>query len=732
MNTRRSILTKVAVCLCMMGAFWQIGPVRCEEGMWPPHELSDEIMRSMHAKGLELGRDEIYNSAGTGIANAIVGLGATGSFVSGEGLILTNHHVAFGAVQRMSSPGKNYIEEGFLARTKDAEVPAHGYVAYVIQSVDDVTEQVLSAVDPSMSPLERYQAIERREKELVGEAEAAGEVYCEIDEFFGGSRYLLYSYLKIKDIRVVYVPSGSIGWYGGDIDNWMWPRHTGDFSFLRAYVAPDGRLADYSGSNVPYRPKTYLRVAAEGLAEGDFSIIIGFPGKTNRYLTSHCLASYEDFEYPQRVRLYSEMVRLLEMQSAADPLAAVRVASRLKGINNRLKNNQGMLDGFRRFDIVDHQRTREAEIAERLEADPAKAAKYASLLASFEALHRKRKDHVMKDLLLGFMLDRRCLLGNAMFLYKWSIEKAKDDIERDPDFMDREIPDMKRRLRVFEMEFHPASDRALLRMLLGELAALPSGQRIEALDDILGTEPGQATPGVIDRFLDGLYGDTKLDREEERWRLFDLSHDGLIAEGDPFIDLAGKIYRESEQKIEREKALKGALTMLVPDWLEFVGEGMGGVLYPDANGTMRLNYGTVKGYSPADEVYFEPFTAVQGVAAKHTGADPFDCPERILRLAAAASYTSYIAPALGDVPVNLLTTHDSTGGNSGSPLINSRGELVGCLFDGNYEAMTSDFAFHDDVTRSISVDIRYILFIADYVDHAQNVLMELGITPAGG
>jgi hypothetical protein len=722
----RTLVIWTGLVTVLVSAVW-VPSAFCDEGMWLPQELPEEIMGEMRARGCQLSREDIYDASGTGVANAVVKLGATGSFVSPEGLILSNHHVAYGAVQRMSSAEKNYIERGFLAKTKDEEARAIGYIVYVVQSVEDVTKRVMSAVEPSMSHLELYNAIERRIKDIVRENETGRDVYCEVRSFFGGSQYLLYTFLKIKDVRVVYVPSRSIGEYGGDIDNWMWPRHTGDFSFLRAYVAPDGKTAEFSADNVPYRPTTHLKIATEGLADGDFAMVIGFPGRTNRYLTSHARADFEGFNYPQRTRLYRQMLAILDAQADADPKASVRVASRIKGINNRLKNNEGMLEGFKKFDLVRRQKEEERLFLTKVNADSEMNEKYGTLLDDIGTLYAERAKHAMKDLLLDFALYRRSLLGQAMLLYKWSVEKQKADLDRDPDFMDRRIPDLKRNLRIFQTQLHLGSDRELLKMYLLELSNLLEGQRVVAVDDMFGGKTGNELEEAIDAFLDELYASTTLDKRDERVRMFELSHDELMKEKDSFIELAAKFYQENEDRIERGKSFSGALKRLAPKWIEAVAAASEQTLYSDANGTMRLNFGNVKGYSPKDAVYFRPFTSFQGVADKHTGVAPFDCPEKILELAASERDNAYVSTEVGDVPVNLLTTHDSTGGNSGSPVLNARGELVGCLFDGNYESMTSDFLFQDDVTRSIHVDIRYVLFVADFVDNAHNVLREVGV-----
>jgi len=697
------------------------------EGMWPPYGLPEEVLRDMHDMGLELTGEEIWNEDGTGVANAVVSVGATGAFVSPDGLILTNHHVAYGAVQRISTAGKNYIEEGHLAKTREEEVPAHGYRAYIFLGARDVTGEVLSAVRESMSPLERYNAIERRTKEIIDEAESAGDVYCEVNAFYGGAKYVLDTYTRLPDVRVVYVPARSIGEYGGDVDNWMWPRHTADFSFLRVYVGPDGKPADYSEDNVPYKPKRYLKISKEGLEEGDFGLIVGFPGKTARYLTSYGLAEYENFLLPQQIRLYEEMIRLLESRSASDPEAGVRVASRMKSINNWLKKNRGLLEGFKRFDLTEHQREIESRILAEPGASPAELAATRELLEKFRQVYVDKSIYAEKDLLMNLMLGRGSMLGHALMIYKWSVEKAKPDMERDPDYMDREVVNMERKIRLFGMGYHPDGDKDLLGMLIREALELPDSERMRVFDDLVGGRTGEDLDAFLDVFLDELYANTSLQDAEGSMRMFALSHDELLEEEDYFIALAAKFYEENEERLEREKVSKGALNALAPGWIEIMAAERSVEPYSDANGTMRLNYGAVEGYSPRDAVHYNPVTTLRGMKEKCNGIFPFDCPERLLELAESDYRGRYYDPVLGDVPVNLLTSHDSTNGNSGSPLINARGEIAGCLFDGNYEALTADFVFREDITRSIHVDTRYVLFVTKEVDHADNVLRELGI-----
>lgn len=698
-----------------------------EEGMWLPNDLPEDIIKDMQAKGLELNAKQLYNENGTGIVNAVVSLGGgTGSFVSPAGLIITNHHVAYRAVQRLSTAENNYIEKGFLAKTKSEEQPAYGYNAYVILSIKDVTKPVLSKVTDDMSPLERYNAIEKRTKEIVKKAEAGKDVYCAVRNIFSGQKYYLYTYKKIKDIRVVYVPPRSIGEFGGDIDNWMWPRHTGDFSFLRAYIGPEGKTAEYSKDNVPYKPKSYLQIAKQGLKEGDFALIAGYPGRTQRYMTSYGIDNQQNFRLPRRIDLYSRWINILEKASKNDPDAVVKVAGTSKALNNAMKYYQGLMDGFLKFNLLEEKRQKEKDFTHFLKNNKKAKVKFGEVLPKIKALYDGYKTYRLKSDILGY-LRRVRFLGFATTLYKWSLEKQKNDMERDPAYMERRVPSLKRGLKIAQKTLHPASDQEVMKMFLYIAADLPEDQRIQALDGWLGGKSGAELDAAITAMLDELYGNTKLGDAETRLKMFDMSHEELMKQNDPFISLAEKLYPENEKLQKRYKTFSGSLTKIMPKWIDGLRAWKKGALYADANATMRINYGVVKGYSPRDAVWHLPFTTLAGVMEKDTGEEPFDVPEGLRQLYAAKDLGEYADEQLKDVPIDLLTTNDSTGGNSGSPLLNGKGELVGLLFDGNYEAMSADYEFNEALTRSINVDIRYVLFVSDKVNKAQNVLKEMGV-----
>ncbi len=328
--------------------------VGSEEGMYLLDQIDPVLYNQMKEMGLKLTPEQLYNEQGTSVANAVVNLmGGTGSFVSPLGLILTNHHVAFGAVARISTPEKNYIEEGFLAKSFEEEIPAPGYQILVLKSMKDITSEMLSVIKPKMSDLERYKALEKKEKEIIKREEKKGDVECRIAAMNYGSQYYLFTYIKLKDIRVVYVPSEAIGNYGGEIDNWMWPRHAGDFSFLRAYVSPDGKPAEYSKDNVPYRPKVYLKFSTAGVKEDDFTMVIGYPGRTNRYRTSHGIKIDQKFRYPYTITISKKIINMFEELSKDNKEYEIKLSFFIKAFANVMKNNQGILEGLEKINLLE-------------------------------------------------------------------------------------------------------------------------------------------------------------------------------------------------------------------------------------------------------------------------------------------------------------------------------------------------------------------------------------------
>ncbi len=720
----------VLMCLFALVFMAAIGTMvtTADEGMWPLYSLESLDFDALKARGLQLGPDQIFNEKDGGISAAIVQVGGgTGSFVSPRGLILTNHHVAFGALQKQSKVDDHVLRNGFIAPTVADEIPAIGYQAYVTKSFEDVTGQIKGALTDEMTDLERYEAIEQKEKEIVEAAEALGDVRCRVASVYSGLQYYLVTYFRIQDIRIVYAPPQSIGEFGGDIDNWMWPRHTGDFSFLRAYVAPDGSGAEYSEENVPYQSTTYLPMSSGPLREGDFAMIIGYPGRTARYRSSYSINENVNHDYPNTIKTITDILDMMEASSAADPEAAIKLAGTMKGLNNYLKNTQGQLTGLQRANLLEKKQQQEAVLTQFLSADPEMQKKFGAVLPGLKELYDGLDQYRAQEQAIGMMGWVCRYYSFANTLYKRSIEKEKPDMEREPKYMERNRDRMKRSLEEAQITLEPATDARLLEYFLMRILRLPEGQRIAGIDKYFPIEPGDDTVSIVRGFVRSLYDNTKVGDATERLAMFDETKDELVARDDPFIHLARDLYDQQEEMQDRDKALSGLLDKLRPQFIESLVAWKGADLYPDANGTIRFNYGEVKGYSPNDGTHYNYVTTLAGVVAKETGEEPFANPQPLLDVYNSGDFGKYVDPGIGGVPVNVLTTNDGTGGNSGSPILNGKGEVIGIDFDSNWEGIVGDYVYDPVLKRSIIVDSRYVLFILDQVYHAQSVLDELTV-----
>ncbi len=714
----------IAVFVVALGAAPNVG---ADEGMWLLDQIPKLDQAKLKAEGLELTPEQIWNTAdGTGLASAVVWLGGcTASFVSPDGLIVTNHHCAFPAAQYNSTPENNLIDKGFLASDRDHELPSPGSHAYVLEGFEDVTQKVLAAVPEGADDTARFKAVEGVIKRIVKQCEAGGNLRCRVAAMWGGLSYVLYRQLDIRDVRLVHIPAEGIGNFGGDIDNWMWPRHDGDYAFLRAYVGPDGKPADYSKNNVPFRPKRYLRISDRGIARDSLTLLLGYPGRTMRYRTSFAVQEAEEIRYPENIRLLGEAIHTLEQQSKASPAAAIKNASAIKYMNNGMKNNQGMVDGLRSSHLLESKRRDEAELMKWIQADPVRAARFGRVLPEIGAIYKAELANARRDLVLRFMYRTSRLLSVANTLLKLSEQRAKPDLEREPGYMERNLPRQRHRLMRLQRSLDVPSDHAVLRLMLLEASKLPADQRIEALDDLLFKAGGDPAKEV-DTFLDTLYAGTRLQDEDFRMSLFDAPRADVVGSGDSMIKLALALEPLREANRTREQRVEGALSRLRPLYVQALHEYRGGILYPDANSTMRFNYGTVSGYQPRDAVRYFWMTSLHGVLEKDTGVPPFNSPQALLEAARTTEPSPYLDNSIKDVPVDFLATLDSTGGNSGSPVMNGAGELIGLLFDGNYESMASDWRFDPVLTRSIMVDIRYVFWNLDRVYHADRLIREMG------
>ena len=693
-------------------------PAQADEGQWQPYQLP-QLKSELKHIGITIPAEELADITRHPM-NTIVSLGGcSASFVSADGLVVTNHHCAYGAIQRNSTAAHNYIANGFLAKTRAEELPAGpNQLIYVTDKVENVTGRVLRGLSPALSGRERNEQVEERIKKLVQECEQDKIYRCSVPSFHRGLEYYRIRQLMIRDVRLVYAPTESIGNFGGDIDNFEWPRQTGDFSFLRAYVGKDGRPADPSPDNVPYHSRDFLVVSAEGLANGDPILLAGYPGRTSRYKLPVEIRYARDASYPKYVAEATADLDVIAQTTQGNAEWAVRYASVVKGINNRLKKTQGLLDGFARKDIAAIKDVQDAEFRLWL-AKQADAAKNTAMLAELDAAIAA--DMTLSEQQSAFAIATSSdLLLSARTIYRLALERRKPDAKREASYQERDLPFIKARLARLEQSFVAAVDQARWQAALQRYRNRAASEHPQGLDALLPAPDALAA----------LYRQSQLADTARRLAWLDQDADSIAKSDDAILQLAVKLNDVALSLENRRKEVDGNLERVIPQYMQAViawKKSQGKPVYPDANSTLRVTYGTVAPYSPRDGVSKGPFTTVEGILEKTTGKTPFDTPKALLDAVKEKRYGVFRDAALGSVPVNFLSSADTTGGNSGSAVMNKRGELVGLNFDSTYESVTKDWYFDTAITRAIHVDIRYMLWVMQEIDHADNLLKEMTI-----
>ncbi len=690
-------------------------------GMWVPAQLNTpEHAEKLQQLGLAVDPTHLSDPLASPLGAVVHLGGCTASFVSPSGLIVTNHHCVTGSLQYNSTPEHNLLEDGFLANTRAEERwNGPGSRVYVTQKLTDVTDEVRAGLEDVTDPRARYTMTETRQKELLARCEKdRPSLRCQVASYDGGTRYLLIERFRIKDVRLVYAPPRGVGNYGGEIDNWMWPRHTGDFAFYRAYVGPDGQPREHHANNTPYRPRHYLRLPSEPLAAGDLVFVVGYPGKTYRHYTAAEAAERVDWYYPRRIRMCEDYLAALA-RTTGDPEAAIRSASLQRGLENALKYTRGALEGLSQGGAAAERQRLEAGL--RAEADP-------GFFDALDAVFTERRATRDLDQALSEVVRLSSLLPAVDRIVRMAEERPKPDAERKPGFQERDWERAKESQRRLERTYHRSNEVELLTTAFVRMASSVS-EPPAVMSVLLGaTEP---TREAIRTAVENVYAATKLESTEVRLKLLETTTMAeLEAHPDPLMKLARALRTDLAGKEEREETLAGKMLHLRPQYLALLRQISDREIAPDANGTLRVTYGTVRGYRPRpDRDIYEPFTTLSQTVAKATGEKPFDPPQALLSAANAHHTRGYLDAELGDVPVNFLTDLDITGGNSGSPTLNRKGEIVGLAFDGNYESMASDWLFMPEITRSIHVDMRYILWVMDAVSEADHLIAEMGGTP---
>jgi hypothetical protein len=700
-----------------------------DEGMWMPQQLP-EIADKLKAAGLQLDPSELTQLTEFPMG-AVVSLGGcSASFVSPQGLVVTNHHCVYGSIAYNSTPENDLLANGFLATSLEDEVSASpGSRIYVTKAVENVTDRVIDDATAQLEGKARVNAIENAYKTIVAECEQDAGHRCSVSSFYGGLEYYLIKQLEIKDVRLVHAPAEGVGKFGGDTDNWMWPRHTGDYAFYRAYVSPEGESAEFSEENVPYQPDFHLKIAQEPLNEGDFVMAIGYPGRTNRHRLPSEVENTFEWSYPQLVERFQDNLAIIAEQTAEDKDAELKYASRVAGLNNYLKNRQGMLDSYANTDLLERKQAEHQALTAWVNSSDENREAYAADLAAIEQLLAQSQAEDRESYYRSLATPR--LLGMAQVLYKLSQEQAKPDAEREVGYQERDLPRYQAYVAGMDRSFDAEVEMALDFYNLKNYLQVPAEQRDAEFDAALGLA-AQMSDAELRELINSWYANTALTELDTRNELLAATPSQFADHQDVFVQAAVKLYPEQQAQEDEAEELAGQIQQAYANYMRakiaFMRE-QGEAVYPDANSTLRVTYGNVTGrdHGTYDGTAWTAFTTLRGIQQKATGEGEFNAPQAQLDAIAATDYGDYYVESLDSVPVNYLATLDITGGNSGSAVLNGNAELVGLAFDGTLDSIISDWDFNIDNTRSIQVDSRFMLWQMEHVDGADNLLKELGI-----
>jgi len=698
-------------------------PTHADEGMWMPSQLPS-IAKPLREAGFQGNPAELADLTKAPL-NAVVKVGgATGSFISDDGLVLTNHHVAFGVIQYNSNAQRDLIQNGFVSHERAEELPANpDFRLRVTTGFDKISDKVLAAAKGKTGRA-YFDAIDAISKSTVAECEREPGMRCSVVNMFYGRDFYLVKQLELRDLRLVYAPPRAIGNYGDEVDNFVWPRHAGDFTLLRAYVGPDGKPADYAKDNVPYHPPAHLQVARDGVKEGDFVMLAGYPGITYRHRTAAEFADQVQWRLPTTVEVMQQLEHVIEDTGRDDRQAAIRYASQLQSLKNNIKRFQGELDGLKRSDAVTVRRKDEDAMLAWLAAQPQASTlrpqidQVGQLIAAGNATRER-------DLLLGMMQTQTQLLRSAIVLQRLAHERGRPDAQREAGYQLRDEELIAGTLRQVQRRYDPAVERRLLTALLTRYQKLPDTQRVPEFDAAFGR-----TPEALSHKLEQVYGASQLGDEAARLGWLKADPATVAKSDDALLVVAAQLQPALLRMEDERKSREGDLLRLRPGYMDALiayRQKQGRAVYPDANATLRVSYGKVTPLKARDAVTYEPLTTTAGIVEKNTGAVPFDAPKPLLDAIAKGDYEGYAEAKTQQMPVDFLSNLDTTGGNSGSPVLNAKGELVGLNFDSNWEAVSASWMFDPRYKRAIHVDLRYMRWLMDKVYPAPQLLKEMGV-----
>ena len=689
-----------------------------DEGQWLPRQILEFDWDELRDRGLELTKEQFWDpETGSGVLSAAVQIGGcSASFVSSNGLVLTNHHCGFGAVQQLSTVERNLLRDGFVATTLDEELPAPGMVVYVVRRIRDVTAEIHAAQAGADNDVDRWHRTQEKIRQLVAEGEEEPDTVCHVASFLEGQTYSMYYRTMLTDVRLVYAPPRSVGEFGGEVDNWEWPRHTGDFALFRAYAAPDGSPRPHQDGNVPFQPAHSLKVGVQGVDEGDLVMILGYPGSTERYRTSLAVQDRQTVIYPLRYELFTEIIEVLRAAGHNDERRALSYASLLKSLSNEQKNALGMIEGLQRNGTVAHKLREEEALEAWIAADPARQEKFGGVLAAVLAIDEQERATLQKDVVTSL------LRSTALLPLLGTLSGALAAAEADQlDGADASHPVIRALRDPRLTRDWDAVQQPIMAAMLDAARHLPAEQRIVGTEALTSLPEDVATAAWL---AEQIEQSAMLD-SDARVELFRQGREAVAANTDPLLVLARGLAAEAKAAADRAAQRRGQRLLIGRQWIEAQQAFRGKTFYPDANSTLRVSIASIGGYVPRDGVEHTPHTTVAGVLAKETGNVPFASPAALLEAAKTRHKSAFFDEDLDDVPVCFLSNGDTTGGNSGSPVINGRGELVGLNFDRVFEAVSGDYGWSIERSRNISVDVRYVLWFIESVMPAPSLLAEL-------
>jgi len=696
--------------------------VKADEGMWLLPLIEKLNMGKMTALGLKLSAEDIYSLNKASLKDAVVifGGGCTGEIVSSQGLILTNHHCGYGSIQAHSSVEHDYLRDGFWAMTKEEELPNPNLSVTFLQRIEDVTGQVLANVKEGMSETDRAAAINEARQAIEKKATEGNAYRAQVGSFYGGNYFYLLIYERFTDVRLVGAPPQSIGKFGSDTDNWEWPRHTVDFSVFRVYTAPDGKPASFSKDNIPMKPKRYLNVSLKDLNKGDFTMVMGYPGRTNRYMTSYEVNEQLQIVHPDRIKIRGVKQDIWMKDMQADQKVNIQYSAKYFGSSNYWKYSIGQKRGLEGLNVKAKKEEIESQFNKWVVATPERKAKYGEALNMIKASIEGRAESYN-----ALQYVSECMQGCELFGLNRGLTNLVNALKaKDNQKITEAVDQLKKNSTDFYKDYNPSTDNKSMKAML---KLFRSDIPVKFQPDFYANVVDKKFKGDIDKFVDDLFAKS-IFASEVKLNSFLNKPVLKTLESDPAYMTATSFFKTGSDLSKGNSQFDGSLATGKRLWIaalmEMVPEK---TQYPDANSTMRLSYGTIQDYDPRDAVTYKYFTTMQGVVEKYKPNDyEFDLPKRLLDLNSKKEFGRYASPK-GYMPVCFLTTNDITGGNSGSPVMNANGELIGLAFDGNWESMSGDIAYEPELQRTIVVDIRCVLWVMDVYAGDKRLVDEMTI-----